>query len=257
MNDENDIYDYLARGGKLSAPDNAPARYRAELLRMMASFVDSELAGAAGFADHINDGPGLKERIACSRIVLEKLDHAERVLRIMGDFGVNVGRYENVHPWSARIGRDEDIGVTRRAGDMRLNVFHYPICGWTDSVVMNVMMGAATVIQLGDFAQCSYQPLGVAFREILPRERRHAELGEEGLRKLAARGEDERRAIDDSVTYWWPRVAATFGSPKSERTELLKRFGLRRRANEELLEEWRCRMSVVLSAAHGAWGGLC
>lgn len=257
MADENDILEYLSRGGKFSAPGNAPARYRAELLRMMASFVDSEMSGAAGFADWINEGPGLKEKIACTRIVLEKLDHAERVLRIMGEFGANVGRYQTVHPWSARVGRGDDIGVQRRAGDMRLNVFHYPIRSWTDSVVMNVMMGAATVIQLGDFANCSYQPLGAAFNDILPRERRHAELGEEGLRKLAAHGDAQRREIDDSVNYWWPRVAATFGSPKSERTELLKKFGLRHRSNEALLEEWRDRMSVALSSAHGSWGGNC
>lgn len=253
MADENDILDYLSKGGKFSAPGNAPARYRAELLRMMASFVDSEMAGAAGFADRINYGPGLKERIACSRIVLEKLDHAERILRIMGEFGANTARYQTVHPWAARIGRDEDIGVKRRDGDMRLNVFHYPISTWTDSVVMNVMMGTATVIQLGDLAKGSYQPLGAAFRDILPRERRHAELGEEGLRKLAVQGDNQCGAIDASVNYWWPRIAATFGAPKSERTELLRKFGLRHRSNEELLEEWRDRMSVVLSSAHVSW----
>jgi 1,2-phenylacetyl-CoA epoxidase catalytic subunit len=257
MADEKDIIDYLSKGGKFSAPGNAPPRYRAELLRMMASFVDSEMAGAAGFADCINKGPGVKERIAASRIVLEKLDHAGRVLGIMGDFGANVGRYQNVHPWAARISRADDIGVKRRAGDMRLNVFHYPIDGWTDSVVMNVMMGTATVIQLGDLVNCSYQPLGVAFREILPREKRHAELGEEGLRNLAARGDAERRDIDASVNYWWPRVAATFGAPKSERTDLLRKFGLRHRNNDALLEEWRDRMSVALANAHGAWGGRC
>ena len=257
MTDEKDILEYLARGGKFSAPGNAPARYRAELLRMMASFVDSEMAGAAGFADCINLGPGVKERIAAARIVLEKLDHADRVLQIMGQFGANIARYQNVHPWSARIGRDEDIGVTRRRGDMRLNVFHYPIRGWTDSVVLNVLMGAATVIQLGDLVNGSYQPFGAALRDILPREKRHAELGEEGLRNLAARGDAQRREIDDSVNYWWPRVAATFGAPKSERTELLKRFGLRHKSNEEMLEAWRDRMSVVLSAAHGSWGANC
>ncbi len=254
MAEENDILEYLSRGGKFSAPGNAPARYRAELLRVMASFVDSEMAGAAGFADCVNDGPGVKERIAASRIVLEKLDHAERVLKLMGEFGADTERYQNVHPWAARLGRNEDIGATRRKGDMRLNVFHYPIDGWVDAVVLNVMMGAATLLQIGDLANCSYQPFGAALREILPRERRHAELGEEGLRKLAARGDAEKRQIDDSVTYWWPRVAATFGAPKSERTALLRRFGIRHQANEDLLEEWRDRMSVVLSGSHSAWG---
>ena len=44
------IEDYLAQGGVLTSPANVPPRYRGELLRLMASFVDSELAASAGFA---------------------------------------------------------------------------------------------------------------------------------------------------------------------------------------------------------------
>ena len=47
------IEDYLAQGGKLTSPGNVPPRYRGELLRLMASFVDSELAASAGFAGSI------------------------------------------------------------------------------------------------------------------------------------------------------------------------------------------------------------
>jgi 1,2-phenylacetyl-CoA epoxidase catalytic subunit len=243
MSEEKDLLDYLEHGGKLSAPDNAPARYRAELMRIMASFVDSEMAGAAGFADKINEGPGLKERMAASRIVLEKLDHAERILRIMGDFGANTARYQSVHPWAARVGRDEDIGTVRRAGDMRLNVFHYPLTSWTDSVVHNVLMGEATVLQLSDLADGSYQPLAAAFRQILPRERRHAELGAEGLLKLAAGGAPAHAEISASIDYWYPRVSATFGGRTSARADLLRRYRLRRRSNEELLSLWRARVN--------------
>ncbi|MDZ7628132.1 MAG: Phenylacetic acid catabolic protein [Parvularculaceae bacterium] len=255
MSDDGDILDYLARGGKLSAPGNAPPRYRAEILRLMASFVDSELAGAAGFADSINFGPGVKERIAASRIVLEKLDHAERVLRLMGGFGANVARYQNVHPWAARIARHDDIGISRQTGDMRLNVFHYPITGWTDSVVLNVLMGTATVIQLGDYAVMSYQPLAETFRAILPREQRHAELGQEGLDAIGGRGGGAQREISDSVDYWFPKVAATFGAAASKRSELLRRFGLRRRPNAEMLDEWRGRVSVALGSCLRGWHG--
>jgi len=243
---DSDIIKYLERGGKLSAPDNAPPRYRAELLRIMASFVDSELAGAAGFADMINAAPGIRERVDAARIVLEKLDHADRVLRIMGEFGVDTARYETVHPWAARVGRDDDLGTTRRGGDMRLNVFHYPFAGWTDSIVMNVLMGEATTLQLHDLAECSYQPLAEAFSRILPREEQHAELGKDGLAKLAARGDSVRAEISHSIDYWWPRVAATFGGRSSARADMLRRFGLRRRSNEELLSLWRARMNNIV-----------
>ena len=113
------IEDYLAHGGKLTSPGNVPARYRGELLRLMASFVDSELAASAGFADSINDAPGIKSRIAAAKITLEKADHADRVLRLMAEFGVDTERYEDVHPWADRLARDADIGATRQEGDMR------------------------------------------------------------------------------------------------------------------------------------------
>lgn len=240
------IGDYLAQGGKLSSPENAPPRYRAELMRLMSSFVDSELAGSAGFADAINWAPGIKERIAASRITLEKADHAERVLDLMEEFGTDKGRYNSAHDWAARLDRDADIGARRHGGDMRLSVFHYPLQGWTDAVVMNVLMGLATVVQLEEQSHSSYAPLAEAMRDILPRERRHAELGLEGLERIAATetGRDDAKA---ALAYWQPRVAETFGPAASERFERLRAMGLRITDNESLRADWQARVSERLS----------
>ena len=239
------IEDYLAAGGLLTAPDNAPPRYRGELMRLMATFVDSELAGSAGFADSINHAPGVKERIAAARIVLEKTDHAERVLDIMGSFGADTARYAAHHPWAARLARDADIGAARLGGDMRLSVFHYPLQGWVDAVTMNVLMGLAVGVQLEEFAKVSYAPLAEAFRFIAPRERRHAELGLEGLAKIAA-SENGRAEARAAVAYWRPRVAASFGGAGSARFATLQRFGLRHRPNEALLADWSAGLDEAL-----------
>ena len=247
MFDTMPIEDYLAQGGVLTSPDNVPPRYRGELMRLMASFVDSELAGSAGFADVINDAPGIKERIAAALIVLEKADHAGRVLEIMGSFGADTARYAVHHPWAARLPRDADIGAERRGGDMRLSVLHYPLQGWVDAVVMNVLMGEAVVIQLGELARVSYQPLAEVFRAILPRETRHAELGVEGLLRIAA-SEEGQRAARQAVSYWRPRVAASFGLAGSARYEMLARLGLRHTPNETLLAEWQAAIDAQLAA---------
>ena len=224
------IEDYLAQGGVLSNPTNVPPRYRAELLKLMTSFVDSELAGAAGFADIINEGPGIKERIAAARIVLEKTDHAGKVLRVMEGFGVDSERYANHHPWTARLDRDADIGTTRGDHDMRL--------------VMNLLMGCAVAVQLADYTSVSYQPLAEAFREIAPVEARHADLAEEGLQRLMGEGEGE--AIVASIGYWFPRVAASFGQANSPRYEMQKQMGLRQRSNDEMRAEWEAKALAAL-----------
>ena len=246
MSDTMNIVDYLEQGGVLTSPMNVPARYRGELLRLMGSFVDSELAGSAGFAASINFAPGIKERIAASRITLEKADHAERVLNVMGSFGTDTARYQNQHDWAARAERDADIGTIRTGGDMRLSVFHYPITGWADAVVMNVLMGLATGVQITELTRLSYAPLAEVFREIAPREARHAELGLEGLERIMANNEQREEALE-SIAYWRPRVAATFGHAGSQRFETQKRLGLRHTPNEDLLAEWNNQLDTRLS----------
>jgi 1,2-phenylacetyl-CoA epoxidase catalytic subunit len=220
------IEDYLAQGG--------------ELLRLMASFVDSELAGSAGFAAMINNAPGIQERISAARIVLEKTDHAGQVLKIMEGFGADGGRYSVHHPWADRLSRDADIGAARQEGDMRLAVFHYPLVGWIDAVVMNVLMGKAGVIQLRELSHVSYQPLAEVFRRVLPRETRHVELGIAGLERIAQNGTERDVAIT-SIAYWHQRVAASFGLSGSARYSTLSRFGLR---HSRQRRSWRQRHST-------------
>jgi 1,2-phenylacetyl-CoA epoxidase catalytic subunit len=239
------VEEYLAKGGVLSAPGNAPPRYRGELMRLMASFVDSELAGSAGFAAVINEAPGIAQRIAAARIVAEKAAHAGRVLEIMGEFGADTARYATRHPWEARLPRDADIGARRHGGDMRLSVFHYPLQGWTDAVAMNALMGMATVVQLTELARVSYAPLAQVFRAIAPREEAHAEEGLKGLTRIVA--DEGTGGAQAALDYWRPRVAASFGRERSERFERLARMGLRHAPNETLLADWQARAAARLA----------
>ena len=245
MTEEMSISDYLAQGGKLTNPTNVPPRYRAELMKIMATFVDSELAGAAGFADVINAGPGIKERIAAAKIVLEKTDNAHRVLRLMGEFGANTDTYATHHPWTDRLPRDTAPGSTRSAHDMRLSVLNYPLDGWTDAVTMNLCMGLAVGVQLDDLSQLSYQPLAEAIRAIAPIEARQAELAEEGLARLIEQG--AAGDIRQSLTYWHPRVAAVFGDVSTDRMDQLRNWGLRSATGSDMAEAWKTRMDAALT----------
>ncbi|TXB71362.1 phenylacetic acid catabolic [Paracoccus aurantiacus] len=239
------IEEYLAQGGKLTSPGNVPPRYRGELLRLMASFVDSELAGAAGFADTINDAPGIKNRIAAAKITQEKLDHAGRVLGVMGEFGGDMAAYDRSHDWAARMDRDADLSAARHGDDMRLSVFHYPLQGYVDAVVLNVLMGLATVVQLDEMKRVSYAPLADTFREIAPREARHVELGLNGLRQIIE-SDDGRAQVQDAIAYWMPKVDATFGQSASQRFDTQARFGLRHTTNDKLRELWAQRVNDLL-----------
>ncbi len=245
--DDADLIARIGQGRKLGADDELPAGYRAELLRLMVVFVDSELAGAAGFAERINTAPGIRERAAAARIVSDKFAHAEAVLELMKRFGVDPQLYVRSHAWQARLDRALDLGNRRLGGDKRLNVFHYPLEGWVDAVAMNMLMGRASAIQLGDLLECSYQPLGAALRSIVLGEIAHARLGEAGLKRAIER-DRAALAAAASVAYWYPRVAATFGRSESERFELYRKYGLRQHANGELLARWEAEIGERLAA---------
>lgn len=237
--DDMTVDDYLQKGGVLSSPSNVPARYRAELLRLMASFVDSELAASAGFAAAINTAPGIKQRTNAAQIVMEKAQHAEMALALMSEFGVDAIRYAGHHPWHERIKRNEDIGQIRlNDRDMRLSVFYYPLDGWVDAVVMNALMGIASGIQLQELAKVSYAPLAEIFRSIISQENVHTKMGVSELYNIAG-DPDQRDLVRASVKYWLPRVEATFGHIDSDRFERLKAFGLRHDNNRHMLERFQ------------------
>lgn len=234
----------IAAGEKLTAESTLPAGYRSELMRLMVVFVDSELAGAAGFCPFINSAPGLRERIMAAKIVAEKYVHAEMVLNLLRPFGVEPQLYVASHPWDARLSRDLDLGTRRIGGDKRLNVFHYPLEGWEDAVMFNMLMGSATAIQLAELQDCSYQPLADAIAAILPRERQHTALGETGAAQaIASRG--KRSSAQAAMEYWYPRVAATFGRTDSVNAAQYMRYGLRRRDNAAMLADWTTQTAAA------------
>jgi 1,2-phenylacetyl-CoA epoxidase catalytic subunit len=167
------------------------------------------------------------------------------VLNVMADFGTDTARYQRQHDWAARLPRDADFGSVRTGGDMRLSVFHYPITGWADAVVMNVLMGLATGVQMTELTRVSYAPLAEVFREIAPREARHAALGIEGLDRLVATDEGKAQA-KAAIAYWRPRVAVTFGIANSARYDTQAKFGLRHATNETLHARWDALVAETL-----------
>ncbi len=246
MADENQTMDYLSKGGKLTSPDHVPPRYRAELMKIMATFVDSALAGASGFADCVNGAPGLRERIAASKIVTEKLNSAQVVLTLMEGFGANLAMYVTTHTWNARLDRNVYLGTRRWGNDSRLNIFYSPIYGWNDSVVLNYLMGHASAIQLDSLSRCSYQPLGNAMDDIAKVEVVHADAAEKALVAIMAEKRDHTD-VQASVNYWYPRALDSFASSASANNEQLVNMGLRAENVDSLKELWQKQTDEIFN----------
>ncbi|MBL6958362.1 MAG: phenylacetate-CoA oxygenase subunit PaaI [Rhodospirillales bacterium] len=235
--DEKGLLKTIKSGRKISNPDKMTPGYRGEVIRLMTIFVDTELAWAAGYADSINRAPGMRERVVAAQIAAEKLGHAEQGMSLLEAFGVNPGLYIRSHAWTARLDRTLDLRNRQVGDDKRLNVLHYPLEGWTDAVVMNFLLGEATVIHLGELAACSYAPLARAMTAIVKRETGHAESAEKGVKQAIGR-DATPAAAQVAVDYWYPRVGATFGRIDSDRLKLYQGYGLRKCSNAQLLKTW-------------------
>ncbi|MCP5373388.1 MAG: phenylacetate-CoA oxygenase subunit PaaI [Hyphomicrobiales bacterium] len=242
---ETDILEKVKAGGKITGDDTLTPGYRGEVVRLMTIFVDTELAWVSEYADQINRAPGIRERVVAARIVAEKLDHAQRVLALLEAFGVNPELYVRSHAWTARLDRSVDLGTRQVGDDKRLNVLHYPIQGWTDSVTMNALFGPATIIHLTEVANCSHAALAETMAGILERERGHAEAAIKGLRQAVER-DGSPAAAQVAVDYWYPRIADTFGRSDSTRYEQYRAYGLRQHTNAELLATWKQDVAPIL-----------
>jgi len=241
--EESWLIDHVSRGQRIAGPDDTTPAYRGEIVRLMTVLTDSELAGAAGFADFVNRAPGLAERQALVRITGEKLAHAGQVLALLQPFGVAPDLYLRTHAWQARIAREIDLGLRRIPGD---NVFHYPIQSWHDALLVDWLVGESLAIQLRDIAGCSYAPLGEIIELMAAREAVLAALAPP-LLQAAIERDGRAGNAQAALDYWYGRAAATFGRMESERFAVYRRYGLRKETNQALLARWRAAVDAPLA----------
>lgn len=226
------------------AGDNLPSEYQQEVERLLTIFVDSTLAGAAGFSEQINAAPGLRQRQIAVHIVADKLKHAETILGLLSAFGIEPDQYVQQHQWQSRLERNVDYGNQRIGDDKRLNVFHYPITDWTDALAMNLLMSSASYIQAKALSESSYLPLADAMRLIEPTERRHMELAVQGLESMIYNG--EKSACQQAVDYWYPRVLDSFGHTDSKTSARQLEFKLLRTTNTGRCLRWQQQIEQYL-----------
>ena len=49
-----------------------------------------------------------------------------------------------------------------------------------------------------------------------------------------------------SVGYWWPRVAASFGTGSAEKTETLRKMGLRQLTGAAMKDQWMAKATELI-----------
>jgi ring-1,2-phenylacetyl-CoA epoxidase subunit PaaA len=229
-------------GHKVEHSDEIPEEYKEALLNLMLQQADSELAGAYGYIPWIEKAPNIHEKLLVAQIVKDEVRHAFAMYKLLGELGVDVDDRIAQQDFAYRLNEaNADIGTERKAQDKRVNIFYYPIETWTDFIMFNFCMDRGAGHQLEDALDSSYAPWMRAIKTIFQDEVMHMNHGDTWVTKLAA-DPATRPEVQEALNKWFPRTMNIFGSPKSRKNEVYRKFGLKKRTNEEVRQAFKAEI---------------
>ncbi len=239
----------IQAGERIESPDEMTEDYRGHLVHLMTMQADSELAGAFGYVPWIMKAPTVEEKHVVAQIVKDEVRHAHVMYGLLEDLGVDVAAHVARHDFTLRLDdAGADIGTERVAGDQRVNIFYYPIERWSDFVFFNFCMDRGAGHQLEDIRRCSYGPWARAIEGIFKEEKMHIRHGELWVTRLAA-DPATRPEAQAALEKWYRRTMNIFGRPGTPRNALYRRYGLKRRDNDEVRQAFALEVRGLAGAA--------
>lgn len=208
--------------------------------KVIVSHVRNELAGASVFDEPaIALAPSPREKWLTCRIAMEEYGHHLAFQRLA-----------------------TDLGLAGRPDGRRLSVFEFDLTTWVEFVVLKAIVDLAEVVLMDELTSCSYLPLRQLAHRLLPEERFHVSFGAVRTKELALEPSSRpaaQEAVNELVLFTLP----FFGRSRSSNNEAFRRWGIKRRTNDEARADFieRSRSFVVDEAGlsypevSGTWEG--
>lgn len=206
-----------------------PGEFRQAIEKIIISHAVNELYGAQVF-----DEPAIKlaptpyaKWLTC-RVAMEEYGH---------------------HVRFRELGEEIGLPVEKMTPDQKqpLSIFQFPLRTWAEFCVIKLLADLAEILQVEDLAQCSFLPLRNLSRMTMPEERFHAQFGRDFCTELC-QTEDGKREVQDAIDRYFPYLPAFFGKPKSKNNEIYRKWGIKQRSNEDMLEDYMSRAKAVVDA---------
>ena len=201
----------------------APEEYREAVAKLVISHAVNELYGAQVFDEPaIAYAPTPYAKWLTCRVAMEEYGHHVRFKQL----GVQMGiPEERMIPGS---------------GKRPLSIFEYPLKTWEEFVAIKLLGDLAEILQVEDLLHCSFHPLRNLARQTMPEERFHAQFGLDFGQELVATPDGKKR-LQDAVNTVFPVMPAFFGRPKSKNNEVFRKWGIKKRTNEDMREDYMGR----------------
>ena len=131
-----------------------------------------------------------------------------------------------------------------------LSIFEFELNNWAEFCVIKLLADLAEILQVEDLVQCSFVPLRNLSRMTMPEERFHAQFGEDFCTELI-QTEEGRKQVQDAIDRYFPILPAFFGRPNSKNNEIYRKWGIKQRTNEAMLEDFLQRARKLVEGKLG------
>jgi ring-1,2-phenylacetyl-CoA epoxidase subunit PaaA len=192
-----------------------PPEYKAAIGKIVVSHAANELKGALTFDEPaIRMAPNPKFKWLVSRNTMEEFGHHILFARLAEAMGLE---------WKEK---------------RTLTLFDFPMVSWVEFGAIKAIVDIAELIELDDLIESSYLPLRAVAKKTYAEEKFHVGLGRDIVKALLQEDPACRPQLQDAINKLFPETLDFFGSSSSTNNEAFLRWGLKRRSNREMRQDY-------------------
>jgi len=215
--------EHITRGGKVEAEDWMPDDYRRGVLKFIEMHANSEIMGALPERECLPKAPTLRRKMSLAAKIQDEVGHSQLLYRVAEDLG------------KSREVMYSDL-VTGKSKFH--NVFHYPVAHWGDVAIIGWLIDGAALVTQAALLESSYAPYTRVLKRICSEEQLHLRHGEDISLELASGTEHQRWMFQEALDRWWLAIIHFFGPNSNVAKDLLLRWKVKTRTNEDLRQEF-------------------
>ena len=215
--------EHISGGGKVETNDWMPDDYRMGVLKFVEMHANSEIMGAIPEREQIPHAPSLKRKMSLTAKVQDEVGHAQLLYRVAEDLGKS---------------RDAMFSDLVNGKSKFHNVFHYPTRHWGDVAIIGWLIDGAALVTQAALLDSSYAPYSRVLKRICAEEQLHLRHGEDISLELASGTDNQRWMFQEALERWWLPIIHFFGPRSNPEKDLLLRWKVKTRTNEDLRQEF-------------------
>jgi ring-1,2-phenylacetyl-CoA epoxidase subunit PaaA len=220
---------------KFTSPDGLPPDYKDLLVRMLSiqSRIESEymLAADRTLMKPLALAPTPEDKAEYAAFWSDEVRHASYWMKLLDDLGTKVDSEFMATPMPIYIFEMRD-----QAED------------WIEYGLFSFFADRQGAYMGGEWVGCSYEPLARIADRVHKEELGHAAFGYRLMRRYLQREGDRGRALlIRHLAKWYPAGLDMFGKSGSRRQYDYVRWGLRRRTNEQMRDDFTAEVNNLLT----------